>query len=492
MQAGHDFAFQSLSGASSTGTRLAALPRVPSGEAPMQARWALTGALAFVLAAGGHSFVTKAATPTVPVDDLGPAASPTYARGVSGSGRAVGYGIDAGQSAFGFEQSVAPTFVPLPPGASTLSAFAINRAEVVTGTYRGADGFARAFRYNAINADWSDVPSLPGATLATGQGINDGGVVVGFTLTPSGTRAFRQRPGFPAEDLGDFGGGWAAAFGINASGVIVGDARDDRGAFRAFRFDGTLHALSPLTGSIARAAAINAAGIIAGYSLSTAGSLHATRWRSDTVVDDLGTLGGPSSSALGINAGGDIVGRADVGPNQPHAFLFKDDQMIDLNTMIEQSSGWLLQAAYGINDNGVIVGEGLFNGTPRAFRLTLPSDGNADVTPPSLTSITVTPDSLWPPKHQLVNVTVNYTATDDSNESPSCQIAGITSSDPDDGTGDGDTAGDSIITGPLTARLRAERSGGRERIYWLTVQCVDAAGNVATGNGKAVVPKSIK
>ena len=44
--------------------------------------------------------------------------------------------------------------------------------------------------------------------------------------------------------------------------------------------------------------------------------------------------------------------------------------MIDLNTMIDDQSGWVLQAAYAINDNGVIVGEGKLNGTPRAFRLT--------------------------------------------------------------------------------------------------------------------------
>jgi probable HAF family extracellular repeat protein len=458
----------------------------------MQGRRALTGVLAFVLVAGGHSFVTKAATPTVPVDDLGPAAAPTYARGVSPSGRAVGFGYDAGPSGFGFEQSVAPAFVPLPSGASELFAYAVNGAEIVTGTYRGADGVSRAFRYSAMSADWSDVPLLPGATSATAQGINDGSVVVGYSFTPSGARAFRQQPGLPAEDLGDFGGKYAAAFGINSSGVVVGESRDDHLAVRAFRFDGVLHALSPLAGSFARAAAINAAGIIVGYSSSTAGPLHAARWRSDTVVDDLGTLGGPTSTALGINAAGDIVGRADVGPYQPHAFLFKDDQMIDLNTLIDEHSDWLLQAAYGINDNGVVVGEGLFQGAPRAFRLTLPSDEKADVTAPFVAAVVATPDSLWPPKHQLVDVSVTASATDDSNESPSCQIAGITSSDPDNGTGDGDTAGDSVITGPLTAKLRAERSGGRERVYWITVQCSDAAGNVGTSSGKVVVPKNAK
>ncbi len=459
----------------------------------MQARWALTGVLALALVGGGHSFVTKAASPTVPVEDLGPTASLTYARGVSPSGRAVGFGYDAGSSGFGFEQSVAPAFVPLPTGASELFAYAVNGAEVVTGTYRGADGVLRAFRYSAMSADWSDVPLLPGVTSATAQGINDSGVVVGFSFTESSrARAFRQLPGMPTEDLGDLGGAWAAAFGVNSAGVIVGESRDDRGAFRAFRYNGVLHALSPLAGTFARAAAINNGGIIVGYSSSVAGPLHAARWRSDTEVDDLGTLGGPTSSALGINTAGDIVGRADIGLSQPHAFVFKDEQMVDLNTLIDDTSGWVLQAAYGINDDGVIVGEGLLNGTARAFRLTLPSEENADVTTPSVASVTATPDSLWPPKHQLVDVSVNVSATDDSNEPPTCHIADITSSDPDNSTDDGDTPGDIVITGDLTAKLRAERSGGHERTYQITVQCTDAAGNVGTGVGTVVVPKNGK
>ena len=127
----------------------------------MQARWALTGVLAFALVAGGRNFVTKAATPTVPVDDLGPTASPTYARAVSASGRAVGFGYDAGPSGFGFEQSTAPAFVPLPSGASELFAYAVNGAEVVTGTFRGADGVSRAFRYSAMSADWLDRVTSP-------------------------------------------------------------------------------------------------------------------------------------------------------------------------------------------------------------------------------------------------------------------------------------------------------------------------------------------
>ena len=61
------------------------------------------------------------------------------------------------------------------------------------------------------------------------------------------------------------------------------------------------------------------------------------------------------------------------------------------------------------------------------------------------------------------------------------KIVSVTSNEPDNGLGDGDTAGDIEITGDLSVSLRAERSGkGDGRIYTITVEAVDAAGNVAT------------
>ncbi len=44
--------------------------------------------------------------------------------------------------------------------------------------------------------------------------------------------------------------------------------------------------------------------------------------------------------------------------------------MIDLNTLIDPASGWILTSARDINDAGQITGTGLFDGQPRAFLLT--------------------------------------------------------------------------------------------------------------------------
>ena len=73
----------------------------------------------------------------------------------------------------------------------------------------------------------------------------------------------------------------------------------------------------------------------------------------------------------------------------------------------------------------------------------------------------------------------------------SLKIIGATSNEPDNGLGDGDTAGDIEITGALTLNLRAERSGtGNGHVYTITVEATDAAGNASTKTVTVSVPKS--
>lgn len=101
-----------------------------------------------------------------------------------------------------------------------------------------------------------------------------------------------------------------------------------------------------------------------------------------------------------------------------------------------------------------------------------------DHTPPQVTSITATPNNLWPPNHKMADVTVTVIAVDDFDEAPVSHIVSITSNQPDNGTGDGDVANDIVITGPLTAQLRAERAQNQVRTYTITVETSDATGNV--------------
>jgi hypothetical protein len=112
----------------------------------------------------------------------------------------------------------------------------------------------------------------------------------------------------------------------------------------------------------------------------------------------------------------------------------------------------------------------------------------ADTTPPDITQVTASPDQLWPPNHKMVGVSLDVTAFDLCGTAH-CELTEVTSNEPVNGKGDGNTAPDWQITGDLTANLRAERSGnGNGREYVLTVQCTDSFGNSSEGTVSVIVP----
>lgn len=113
-----------------------------------------------------------------------------------------------------------------------------------------------------------------------------------------------------------------------------------------------------------------------------------------------------------------------------------------------------------------------------------------DTNPPSLSMPAANPNTLWPPNHKMQNVTVGYNATDNCG-AVNCAITSVTSNEPVNGTGDGDTAPDWSITDAHHVQLRAERAGsGAGRVYTITVTCTDSAGNAATKSVTVTVPKS--
>ena len=105
-----------------------------------------------------------------------------------------------------------------------------------------------------------------------------------------------------------------------------------------------------------------------------------------------------------------------------------------------------------------------------------------------------TPGDLWPANHKLVPVSVGLTVTDAlSGRSAAYAVSEARSSEPDDGLGDGDTAGDIqgfvVDASVVRGSLRAERAGGGSgRVYTLGYRGFDLAGNAATCGTTVVVP----
>jgi subtilisin-like proprotein convertase family protein len=113
-----------------------------------------------------------------------------------------------------------------------------------------------------------------------------------------------------------------------------------------------------------------------------------------------------------------------------------------------------------------------------------------DTEKPAITGASVDKPVLWPPNHKMVDVVVNYSTSDNCTPSSAivCSLS-VSSNEPVNGTGDGDTAPDWQIIDAHQVKLRAERSGGGNgRIYTITITCTDAAGNVKTQTVTVSVP----
>lgn len=96
----------------------------------------------------------------------------------------------------------------------------------------------------------------------------------------------------------------------------------------------------------------------------------------------------------------------------------------------------------------------------------------------------VSPTRIWSPNHKMVKVVSGAYATDACSSSNVFGIT-VTSNEPVNGPGDGNTAPDWNVVansnGTYDVWVRAERSGNRTgRIYTITARAVDSSGNVST------------
>ncbi len=100
-------------------------------------------------------------------------------------------------------------------------------------------------------------------------------------------------------------------------------------------------------------------------------------------------------------------------------------------------------------------------------------------------------DSIWPPNHRLVDVTVTG-VTDSDGDALAITITAVHQDEPTNTQGDGNTSVDAAIDGS-TARVRAERSGnprvpGDGRVYHISFTADDGNGGACSGTVRVCVP----
>jgi len=105
---------------------------------------------------------------------------------------------------------------------------------------------------------------------------------------------------------------------------------------------------------------------------------------------------------------------------------------------------------------------------------------------------------LWPPNHIMIDIVIEANASDNSGL-PLTLTAMVTSNEPEDGLGDGDTGPDWTLpvidqsTGRIDLQLRRERSGtGNGRNYTVTITATDSSGNSSTTDVIIGVPHDMR
>lgn len=247
---------------------------------------------------------------------------------------------------------------------------AINNHGMIVGTYAKQPALYtqkinQAFIFDYKSKQRIDLGSLGGPS-SFAYGINDKDQTVGYAKTADGADhafLFDINQSALMKDLGTLGGLNSVATAINHSGQVVGYSSVNTVDTHAFIYeDNMMKSIGTLGGSCSFANAINDYGQVVGSAYDKQGNDRAFLYDADSrpCMKDLGSLGGAVSIANGINNAGQVVGYSFIkGDTDARAFLYHNEQMIDLNSLLDNNakqSGWILNEALAINNNGSIVG----------------------------------------------------------------------------------------------------------------------------------------
>ena len=267
--------------------------------------------------------------------------------GTLGGGSAIGQAINASGQVAGYSTTVQNSyngFISINNKLTSVGFLAccysdaegINDLGQVTGASSTANGHIHPYLWT--NGKMTDLGTLPGGDNQydwnTGEAVNNSGEVVGWGYGNGGFFAILWSNG-KIQNLGSLGGGLSQAFGINDLGQITGQAYITGGiGADAFLYEGgVMHDLGTIqspkggNGQYAYGFGINSSGVVVGestYKLQAGIVYHAFVY-SNGKMQDLNKLipansGWVLSTAYSINDAGQIVGYGTL-KNQQHGFL---------------------------------------------------------------------------------------------------------------------------------------------------------------------------
>jgi uncharacterized membrane protein len=207
---------------------------------------------------------------------------------------------------------------------------------------------------------------LPGHIASVAYDVNASGLAIGWSVNSVGDPTAAAWSNGVLTPL-DVNHSWA--FAVNERGQIVGRRDVSTGREARLWHDGTVVTLPDLGGNFGSATNISPRGtIITGGACQpispTACALYSVVWvgASRTIVRLTTFPGALDQNAWSANDRGIVVGDIafDFGGLATRGIVWQLPNLapVDLNTLIEQGSGWMIESARAVNQSGVIAAYG--------------------------------------------------------------------------------------------------------------------------------------
>ena len=222
-----------------------------------------------------------------------------------------------------------------------------------------------------------DIGTLPGLKTSQPSALNDQGELTGTATEGEFGHAFLYFNGLEKDQLEQLGNLGSRGFGIDPTGVVVGDAfvvADFGPVSHAALFKGNdVIDLGVLNGQVfSRANSVNTTHQVVGFSgqARDSGQSRAFIWTSATGMIDIGTLGGAYAQTNAINDAGFVTGTSEVAdtfvPGATHAFIYQPLSQTEQNTAEMRDLGTLggnISSGTSINSSNHVAGNSTISPT---------------------------------------------------------------------------------------------------------------------------------